>query len=471
MSLPGLQQKDVAQQSIHFYPDVAQARNRTTKSPYHCPHRDPDRQYSKIPNAFTRTVIHNPPPRGPSRNHHPRPLRPHSLLLPQMPLLRFLFHHPPDARRMTRFVDLILARSRFLDQHAPQYLRPRTVFFGGGTPTLLPTARNAPAHPRPAPSIRFLQSASNGPSKQIPPPSPTNTADMLAAAGVNRISMGAQSFNSSRTGHPRTPSRSRRCPPQPRHHQIRRHPPGSISISSMPSPARHCLPGSFPRARHRPRHRTSFLLRPHLRAQHPDRRPPPSRPDQFHRPRSRNRNAPRNPPPSRRRRISSPTKSATIPAPNANAGTISFTGHGGDYLSLGPAAASHVQGWPLAKPPPSRRMGKRRRPPANFPPSKSKSSPPTTAPANSPCSCFACQRGSFMPTLPPAWALTPAPLCRSHRPPCPPWPAGRIRNVDSLIGARPSSRRFHRRRIPRSRFRLQPVLTDIRLTVDTNPRE
>src|SRR5271170_2621418 len=43
----------------------------------------------------------------------------------------------PD--RMARFVDLILSEADFWS-HAPQTIRPRTVFFGGGTPTLLPAA-------------------------------------------------------------------------------------------------------------------------------------------------------------------------------------------------------------------------------------------------------------------------------------------------------------------------------------------
>ncbi len=46
----------------------------------------------------------------------------------------------PD--RMTRFVDLILREADFWT-NAPQTLRPLTVFFGGGTPTLLPACRNA----------------------------------------------------------------------------------------------------------------------------------------------------------------------------------------------------------------------------------------------------------------------------------------------------------------------------------------
>src|SRR5580692_8780215 len=42
----------------------------------------------------------------------------------------------PD--RMSRFVDLILREADFWRNADHQTLRPRTVFFGGGTPTLLP---------------------------------------------------------------------------------------------------------------------------------------------------------------------------------------------------------------------------------------------------------------------------------------------------------------------------------------------
>src|SRR5579863_5030565 len=43
----------------------------------------------------------------------------------------------PD--RMTRFVDLVLREADFW-AGSPQTLRPRTIFFGGGTPSLLPIA-------------------------------------------------------------------------------------------------------------------------------------------------------------------------------------------------------------------------------------------------------------------------------------------------------------------------------------------
>jgi oxygen-independent coproporphyrinogen-3 oxidase len=95
--------------------------------------------------------------------------------------------------RMTRFVDLILHEADFWT-HAPQTLRPRTVFFGGGTPTLLPAAEMGRL-------IRGLRERFHFAdliewTVEANPATVTREyADTLAAAGIDRISMGAQSFN------------------------------------------------------------------------------------------------------------------------------------------------------------------------------------------------------------------------------------------------------------------------------------
>jgi len=97
----------------------------------------------------------------------------------------------PD--RMTRFVDLVLREADFWTD-ASQTLRPRTVFFGGGTPTLLPVAemRRLIGGLR----ERFDFSETVEWTIEANPATVTREyADTLAAAGVNRISMGAQSFN------------------------------------------------------------------------------------------------------------------------------------------------------------------------------------------------------------------------------------------------------------------------------------
>ena len=97
----------------------------------------------------------------------------------------------PD--RMIHFVDLILHEADFWT-NAPQTLRPRTVFFGGGTPTLLPASEMR----RLIHGLRDRFDFSNCCEWTIEANPATVTreyADTLAAAGVNRISMGAQSFN------------------------------------------------------------------------------------------------------------------------------------------------------------------------------------------------------------------------------------------------------------------------------------
>jgi oxygen-independent coproporphyrinogen-3 oxidase len=97
----------------------------------------------------------------------------------------------PD--RMTRFVDLVLREADFWT-NAPQTLRPRTVFFGGGTPTLLPAAEMR----RLIEGLRerFDFSSCDEWTVEANPATVTpEYAETLAAAGVNRISMGAQSFN------------------------------------------------------------------------------------------------------------------------------------------------------------------------------------------------------------------------------------------------------------------------------------
>jgi oxygen-independent coproporphyrinogen-3 oxidase len=97
----------------------------------------------------------------------------------------------PD--RMSRFVDLILREADFWTD-APQTLRPRTVFFGGGTPTLLP----APEMRRLIDGLRERFDFANLIEWTVEANPATVTreyADTLAAAGIDRISMGAQSFN------------------------------------------------------------------------------------------------------------------------------------------------------------------------------------------------------------------------------------------------------------------------------------
>jgi len=97
--------------------------------------------------------------------------------------------------RMARFVDLILREADFWTA-GPQTLRPRTVFFGGGTPTLLPVAEMQ----RLILGLRARFDFSNCVEWTIEANPATVTEEYCAslkAAGVNRISMGAQSFDPS----------------------------------------------------------------------------------------------------------------------------------------------------------------------------------------------------------------------------------------------------------------------------------
>ncbi len=94
---------------------------------------------------------------------------------------------------MSRFVDRLF-READLWAHAPPVLRPRTVFFGGGTPSLLPLADMR----RLIHGLRQRFDFSNCVEWTVEANPATVSAEycqMLADAGVNRISMGAQSFD------------------------------------------------------------------------------------------------------------------------------------------------------------------------------------------------------------------------------------------------------------------------------------
>lgn len=96
---------------------------------------------------------------------------------------------------MARFVDLLLREADFwLD--SPVTVKPRTVFFGGGTPSLLPIAEMS----RLVLGLRKRFDFSYCIEWTVEANPATVSAEycrMLAEAGVNRISMGAQSFDRS----------------------------------------------------------------------------------------------------------------------------------------------------------------------------------------------------------------------------------------------------------------------------------
>lgn len=94
----------------------------------------------------------------------------------------------PD--RMERFVDLLLAEADLWTHRTP---RPRTIFFGGGTPSLLPIA----SMDRLLAGLRHRFDLSRVDEWTIEVNPATADLDylrMLRGHGVNRLSFGAQSF-------------------------------------------------------------------------------------------------------------------------------------------------------------------------------------------------------------------------------------------------------------------------------------
>jgi oxygen-independent coproporphyrinogen-3 oxidase len=95
--------------------------------------------------------------------------------------------------RMAQFVDRVLREADFWVE-GRQTVRPRTVFFGGGTPTLLPVAemRRLIEGLR----IRFdFDDLREWTIEANPATVTSEYAQTLVEMGINRISMGAQSFN------------------------------------------------------------------------------------------------------------------------------------------------------------------------------------------------------------------------------------------------------------------------------------
>jgi len=95
-------------------------------------------------------------------------------------------------QRMTEFVDRVLREARLWDNSAPR-LVPRTIFFGGGTPSLLPLEQMN----RLIVGLREIFDLSDVDEWTVECNPATVTLDycaMLKASGVTRLSFGAQSF-------------------------------------------------------------------------------------------------------------------------------------------------------------------------------------------------------------------------------------------------------------------------------------
>ena len=100
-------------------------------------------------------------------------------------------HQSPE--RMEHFVDLMLREAEMWTR-GPVSVRPKTIFFGGGTPTLLPIA----AMSRLLAGLRDRFDFSDVDEWTIEANPATVTLEycqMLRAAGVDRLSFGAQSFD------------------------------------------------------------------------------------------------------------------------------------------------------------------------------------------------------------------------------------------------------------------------------------
>ena len=97
------------------------------------------------------------------------------------------------AERMHRYVDLVL-REATLWSAAGADVRPRTIFFGGGTPTLLP----AEEMQRLLAGLRTrfdFSGVVEWTTEANPATIDLEYCQMLRAAGVDRLSFGAQSFD------------------------------------------------------------------------------------------------------------------------------------------------------------------------------------------------------------------------------------------------------------------------------------
>jgi oxygen-independent coproporphyrinogen-3 oxidase len=97
--------------------------------------------------------------------------------------------------RMDRFVKLVLREAdSWVTNRAPPHIQPRTVFFGGGTPSLLPLEEMVQLIEGLRTRIDFSQ-CDEWTVEANPATVSLEYCHMLAEMGVNRLSMGAQSFD------------------------------------------------------------------------------------------------------------------------------------------------------------------------------------------------------------------------------------------------------------------------------------
>jgi oxygen-independent coproporphyrinogen-3 oxidase len=99
-----------------------------------------------------------------------------------------------SSERMDRFVELLLSEAAVWQRRASGIFRPRTIFFGGGTPSLLPLAamRRLLVELR---AIFDLSAVEEWTVEVNPATAEGDYCRMLREHGVDRLSFGAQSFH------------------------------------------------------------------------------------------------------------------------------------------------------------------------------------------------------------------------------------------------------------------------------------
>ena len=225
---------------------------------------------------------------------------------------------------------------------------------------------------------------------------------MLRGAGVDRLSFGAAELRPRRAGDPGAPPRSRRRPAQ-----RRTRPRGRLRPAQRRPDLRDPGPGpgvvvAIPRAAIALGHAAPLLLRPDLRAQHADRGEEAARASSSRSTRIVElRDAPPHAPAAGRRGLPAyEISNYAAPGEECRHNLVYWTG--GNYIGLGPSAASHVEGWRWQEPARTWANGRTQSPPGTCPRPTSSRLSPRAAPASWRCSCCADRAGSSLPIFPPA---------------------------------------------------------------------
>jgi oxygen-independent coproporphyrinogen-3 oxidase len=96
--------------------------------------------------------------------------------------------------RMAAFVQRLVREAQLWTERFPHAIAPRTIFFGGGTPTLLPVDRMDDLLTQLC-SVLDLSAVDEWTIEANPATVTAEYCNMMRGHGVNRLSFGAQSFN------------------------------------------------------------------------------------------------------------------------------------------------------------------------------------------------------------------------------------------------------------------------------------